>query len=136
MQSLDSLCAVAGNGGCEAQWMLDLPAQIIAQEDVEDRGRGVSLGEGSNQRGPILRVETHHSHGLYTVGTQSVSNRWMNRGRGTVKGMRGNWLPGNQLDEWTDREDTGEWGHKETQVTVDRWLPPPKCLFCPPKFMC
>lgn len=50
---------------------------------------------------------------------------------GTVKGTRGNWLPGNWLDEWTDGEDTGEWRHKETQVTVDRWLPLPKCMFCP-----
>lgn len=47
-----------------------------------------------------------------------------------MKGMRGNWLPGNQLDEWTDGEDTDERGHQEAQVTVDRRWPRPKCFLC------
>lgn len=49
-----------------------------------------------------------------------------------MKGMRGNWLPGNQLDEPTDGEDTGEWGHKEAQVTVGRWLLRPNRSSSPP----
>lgn len=59
-------------------------------------GGGNVLGEGLGQRGPIPRVEIHHSHSLHTVGTQSVPNRWMKKERGTMKGMSGNWLPGNR----------------------------------------
>lgn len=52
-------CAAAGNGGCKAQWMLDLPGKFTAQMEREDWGGGgvSSLGVGLDQRGPIVSVK-------------------------------------------------------------------------------
>lgn len=39
-----------------------------------------------------------------------------------MKGMRRTWLPGNQLHEWTDGEDIGEWGPGQMAAKAQKFV--------------
>lgn len=51
-------CAAAGNGGCKAQWMLDLPGKFTAQMEREDWGGGCKFpGGGAGPEGTYSQCQ-------------------------------------------------------------------------------